>query len=71
MKIVKKNIIWEVHSLLSRNRNNHQVVNSHLSHFLSVLFIADVKVTFDDFKRCMIATCDHKTVITANPSKII
>ncbi|XP_067044393.1 meiosis-specific with OB domain-containing protein-like [Acropora muricata] len=33
-----------------------------------ILFIADVKVTFDDFKKCMIATCDHKTIITANPN---
>ncbi|KAM7432715.1 hypothetical protein ABFA07_016895 [Porites harrisoni] len=32
-----------------------------------ILFIADVKATFDDFKKCMIATCDHKTIITANP----
>lgn len=32
-----------------------------------ILFIADVKVTFDDYKKCMIATCDNKTVITANP----
>ncbi|KAL9957257.1 hypothetical protein ACROYT_G038871 [Oculina patagonica] len=33
-----------------------------------ILFIADVKVTFDDFKKCMIATCDNKTIITANPN---
>ncbi|XP_068673464.1 meiosis-specific with OB domain-containing protein-like [Montipora capricornis] len=32
-----------------------------------ILFIADVKVTFDDFKKRMIATCDYKTIITANP----
>ena len=33
----------------------------------AVLFIADVKVQFDEFKKCMIATCDAKTIITVNP----
>ncbi|XP_031555917.1 meiosis-specific with OB domain-containing protein-like [Actinia tenebrosa] len=32
-----------------------------------ILFIADVKVTFDNFKKAMVATCDSKTIITTNP----
>ena len=48
-----------------------KIVNMYAEHalFLPVLFIADVKVTFDDFKKCMIATCDQKTIIIANPGK--
>ena len=46
------------------------MIFSHNLPFPLVLFIADVKVTFDDFKKCMIATCDQKTIITANPSEI-
>ena len=33
----------------------------------SVLFLCDVKVTFDDFRRKMVATCTSKTVIITNP----
>ena len=33
----------------------------------SVLFICDVKVTFDEFRKKMIATCTSKTIIILNP----
>ncbi|XP_048575411.1 meiosis-specific with OB domain-containing protein isoform X1 [Nematostella vectensis] len=33
----------------------------------NILFIADAKVTFDDYKKAMIATCDQKTIVTTNP----
>jgi len=33
----------------------------------SVLFLCDVKVTFDDFRRKMISTCTSKTIIITNP----
>ena len=33
----------------------------------SVLFICDVKVSFDDFRKGMVATCTSKTIIILNP----
>lgn len=33
----------------------------------SVVFLCDVKVTYDDFRRKMIATCTSKTIIISNP----
>ena len=35
--------------------------------FCLVLFLADVKVSFEEFRQCMVASCDQKTIITANP----
>ena len=37
--------------------------------FVAVLFAADVRVTFDDYKKAMVATANSKTVITVNPGK--
>ncbi|KAL4240062.1 hypothetical protein ACF0H5_000856 [Mactra antiquata] len=33
----------------------------------TVLFIADVRINFDDFRSCMKATADYKTIFTPNP----
>ncbi|XP_065899552.1 meiosis-specific with OB domain-containing protein-like [Dysidea avara] len=33
----------------------------------NVIFLVDVKVTFDEFKQSMVGTCDQKTIITTNP----
>ena len=35
--------------------------------FISVIFAADVKVSFDSYRNSMVATCDQKTIITTNP----
>ena len=33
----------------------------------TVLFVADVRMNYDDFRSCMVATADSKTVFTPNP----
>ena len=33
----------------------------------TVLFVADVRISFDNFRQSMLATCDSKTVFTPNP----
>ena len=33
----------------------------------TVLFVADVRINFDNFRQSMLATCDSKTVFTPNP----
>ena len=33
----------------------------------AVIFAADVKVTFDSYRNCMVGTCNQRTVITTNP----
>ena len=38
----------------------------HLFHD-SVIFAADVKVSFDSYRNSMVATCNQKTIITTNP----
>ncbi len=43
------------------------MIEIHLIYFLSVLFIADARITFDSFRNCMIATATSKTIITLNP----
>lgn len=35
-----------------------------------VLFIADVRISFDNFRRGMTATVNWKTIITVNPGKV-
>ena len=35
--------------------------------FILVLFLADVKVYVDDYRKRMVASCDGKTIITVNP----
>jgi len=35
-----------------------------------VIFLVDVKMTFDEFKQSVTGTCDHKTIITTNPGGI-
>jgi hypothetical protein len=35
--------------------------------FISVIFAADVKITYDDYRSTMIATADSKTIVTVNP----
>ena len=37
----------------------------------TVLFVADVRINFDNFRQSMMATCDSKTVFTPNPGKFI
>ncbi|CAM1322563.1 MEIOB (predicted) [Pycnogonum litorale] len=32
-----------------------------------VVFIADIKMQIDNFRKCMVGTCDNKTVFTVNP----
>ena len=32
-----------------------------------MLFICDVKVSFEEFRQAMVATCTSKTIITTNP----
>ena len=32
-----------------------------------VLFIADLKIVYDEYKKMMSSTCDNKTIITVNP----
>ena len=50
-----------------------EIKNVSLDHFhftfnfISVLFAADVKVTYDDYRSTMIATADSKTIVTVNP----
>ena len=48
--------------------SNKAVSHSHIH--LIVIFLVDVKVTFDEFKQSMIGTCDQKTIITTNPGTI-
>ncbi|XP_076075230.1 meiosis-specific with OB domain-containing protein-like isoform X1 [Mytilus galloprovincialis] len=36
----------------------------------TVIFAADVKVTYDDFRSTMIATADSKTIVTVNPDTL-
>lgn len=62
-------VIFSMYKYLQSAIIDLLISNTSTYLFPSVLFIADVKVTFDGFKKCMIATCDQKTVITANPSK--
>lgn len=38
---------------------------------LLVLFVADARVTFDNFRKSMVATIISKTIITVNPGKIL
>ena len=33
----------------------------------TVIFLVDVRVSFDEFKQSMIGICDQKTIITTNP----
>lgn len=33
----------------------------------TVLFLADIKLHFDEYRKCMVATCDGKTIISVNP----
>ena len=35
-----------------------------------VLFVADVRINFDNYRQSMIATSDSKTVFTPNPGKL-
>jgi hypothetical protein len=39
------------------------------SSLLAVIFAADVRVSFDDYKKTMVATAIGKTVITVNPGR--
>ena len=41
----------------------------HIYISVLVLFAADVKVTFDNYKKGMIATADSKTIFTMNPGE--
>ena len=34
---------------------------------LIVIFAVDVRVSFDSYRNCMIATCNQKSIITTNP----
>ncbi|XP_045213622.2 meiosis-specific with OB domain-containing protein-like [Mercenaria mercenaria] len=36
----------------------------------TVLFVADVRMNYDDFRSCMVATADSKTVFTPNPDTV-
>ena len=36
-----------------------------------VIFLVDVRVTFDEFKQSMIGICDQKTIITTNPGYLL
>ncbi|KAJ8318183.1 hypothetical protein KUTeg_003274 [Tegillarca granosa] len=38
---------------------------------IAVVFIADVRVSYDDFRKTMTATADSKTIITVNPVETI
>lgn len=38
---------------------------------ISVIFAADVKVTFDEYKKAMIGTATANTIITTNPGRYI
>jgi len=35
----------------------------------TVIFAADVRTTFDEFRKMMVATAIAKTIITVNPGK--
>ncbi|KAJ8305187.1 hypothetical protein KUTeg_017266, partial [Tegillarca granosa] len=37
---------------------------------IAVVFIADVRVSYDDFRKTMTATADSKTIITVNPDTL-
>jgi len=39
----------------------------HIAISFTVIFAADVKVTYDTYRNCMIGTCDQKTLIITNP----
>ena len=39
----------------------------HITISFTVIFAADVKVTYDTYRNCMIGTCDQKTLIITNP----
>jgi hypothetical protein len=39
--------------------------------FFLVLFIADLKIVYDDYKKTMSSVCDNRTIITVNPGKAI
>ena len=45
-----------------RKKTGHNVFLS-----FSVLFIADLKIVYDEYKKMMSSTCDNKTIITVNP----
>lgn len=36
----------------------------------SVLFVADARMSFDNYRSCMVATSDSKTIFTVNPGII-
>ena len=40
---------------------------THITITFTVIFAADVKVTYDTYRNCMIGTCDQKTLIITNP----
>ena len=37
---------------------------------LAVIFAADVKVTFDDYRKTMVSTASSKTIFTVNPGSV-
>jgi len=37
---------------------------------LAVIFAADVKVTFDDYRKTMLSTASSKTIFTVNPGSV-
>ncbi len=39
--------------------------------FCTVIFAVDVKVSNDSYCKCMLATCDQKTIVITNPGVII
>ena len=39
--------------------------------YVSVLFVADVKISYNTFKSCMVATADSKTIFTLDPGASI
>lgn len=42
----------------------------HCVLMFSVLFVADARMSFDNYRSCMVATSDSKTIFTVNPGII-